>query len=50
MFEKNVGPAKNKVAPKPRARSAIRSGRAGAGSSIAVAPAESGNSTEFPSP
>jgi hypothetical protein len=50
MFAKNVGPAKNSVAPYSRARSAIRSGREGAGSRIVAAPTASGKSTELPSP
>ncbi len=50
MLAKNVGPAKNSVAPNSRARSAITSGREGEGSRIAAAPTDSGNSTELPSP
>ena len=50
MLAKKVGPAKNNVAPNCAARSAMTSGRAGAGSRIAAAPAESGNSSELPSP
>ena len=50
MLEKKVGPAKNRVAAYFPARSAIISGRAGLGSSTAAAPADIGNSTEFPRP
>ena len=50
MLAKNVGPAKNRVAPYLAAASAITSGRDGLGSSTAVAPTESGNSTELPRP
>ena len=50
MLAKNVGPAKNSVAAKNLARSAIISGRAGLGSSTAAAPTDIGNRTEFPSP
>ena len=50
MFAKNVGPAKNKVAPYLAAASAMRSGFAGDGISTAAAPTDIGNSTELPSP
>ena len=50
MFAKNVGPAKNSVAPYSRARSAMTSGFEAPGSRTAAAPTESGNSTELPSP
>ena len=50
MLAKNVGPAKNSVAPYSRARPAMTAGRDGAGSSMAAAPADSGNNTEFPRP
>lgn len=50
MLAKNVGPAKNSVAPNSRARAASNSGRAGSGSSTVVAPTASGNSSELPRP
>ena len=50
MFAKNVGPAKNSVAPYLPAVSAIRSGRDAAGSSTLAAPTDSGNSSELPRP
>ena len=50
MLAKKVGPAKNSVAPNCYARSAMTSGRAGAGSRIAAAPTENGNSSELPRP
>ncbi len=50
MLAKNVGPAKNSVAPYFWARSASVSGLDGAGSSTAAAPTDSGNSTELPRP
>ena len=50
MFAKNVGPAKNSVAPYFCAAPAMTSGRDGLGSSTAAAPTDSGNSTELPRP
>ena len=50
MLAKNVGPAKNRVAPYFWAASAMRPGRDGAGSRTAEAPTDSGNSSELPRP
>ena len=50
MFAKNVGPAKNSVAPYFTAAPAMRSGRDGSGTRTVDAPTDSGNSSELPSP
>jgi len=47
---KNAGPAKNSVGWSAASRAAAPPGVARAGSSTVVAPAEKGNSSEFPSP